>query len=30
MKSTFQREFNFEKYLETVIDTEAIKYTGKV
>jgi len=30
MKSTFQREFNFEKYLETVIDTETIKYTGKV
>jgi len=30
MKSTFQRDFNFTKYLETVIDAETIKYTGKV
>lgn len=30
MKSTYQRDFNFTKYLETVIDADTIKYTGKV
>ena len=30
MKSSFQRSFNFTKYLETVVDTETIKYTGKI
>lgn len=30
MKSSYQSEFNFSKYLETVCDTETILYTGKV
>lgn len=30
MRSSYQKEFNFTKYLETVVDTETIKYTGKV
>ena len=30
MKSSFQGSFNFTKYLETVVDTETIKYTGKI
>lgn len=30
MRSSYQKDFNFTKYLETVVDTETIKYTGKV
>lgn len=30
MRSSYQKEFNFTKYLETVVDTETIKYTGRV
>ena len=30
MKSSYQGEFNFTKYLENVVDAETILYTGKV
>lgn len=30
MKSAYQAEFNFSKYLETVCDAETILYTGRV
>lgn len=30
MKSTYQADFNFTKYLETVCDAETILYTGRV
>ena len=30
MKSSYTGEFNFSKYLETVVDAETIKYTGNV
>ncbi len=30
MKSSYQRQFNFTKYLDTVVKSETIKYTGRV
>lgn len=30
MRSSYQREFNFVKYLESVVEAETIKYTGRV
>ena len=30
MKSSYQGEFNFTKYLENVVDAETILYTGNV
>lgn len=30
MRSSYQREFNFTKYLESVVEAETIKYTGRV
>lgn len=30
MRSSYTGEFNFSKYLENVIDTDTIKYTGRV
>ena len=30
MRSSYQREFNFVKYLESVVEADTIKYTGRV